>query len=189
MTEARQGEYPIDPEKQRVADELRRIQSLRFLRHNRALLDDALQRQVISAAEAKAKGLKFVDIYTQETSASVPQERAIAILLTADGDWLRPNEPEQHFFIYFSAIDSNDSTSMSAGLLNWVEKVDTDGTSTMYVMTEEGIQHAVTGADEGVTMLLESTTQGYLSPQENNDLLDQVRSFRLAPHEHSAFKQ
>jgi hypothetical protein len=186
---ARHGEHPTDAEKQRIAEELRRIQALHFFRHSRALFDDALQRQILSAREAKDKGLNFVDIYTQETSVKVPQDRAIAILLTPDGDWLRPTQPKPHFYIYFSTIDSNQDSSIPIGLISWIEKVDADGSSALYTVTEEGIQRAVTDTEEGVVLLLENQDQDSLTPLMTKDLLDEIRSFRLAPLEHAAIKQ
>lgn len=189
MSEARHEGYPEDPEKKRLSDELRQVQSLRFFKHNRALLDDALQRQAISAAEAREKGLKFVDIYTQETSVSVPHDRAIAVLLTPDGDWLRPNHAKPHFFIYFSTLESSgDDNEQPSGLLNWIEKVDAEGISTMYTLTEDGIQRSL-GLEESLHMIIEGSDQQLISHRMTEDLFDELRSFRLAPHDHAAIKQ
>lgn len=189
MSEARHGDYPLDPAKQRTLEELRRIQSFQFFKHNTALFDDALQRQTLSAIDAKHKGLKFVDIYTQETSASVPRERALAILLTPDGDWKRPGHPKPHFYVYFSTLESADSfENMHRGLINWVEKVDENGASTLYTITEDGIQPTISEVDDAISMI-SSNAQNYLTPLETRELIDEVRSFRLAPLEHVAIRQ
>ena len=195
MSEARHEEFQPDPEKQRIAEELRSVQAIHFLRHNQALLDDALQRQALSSAEAKSKGLKFVDIYTQETSVKVPQDRALSVLVTPGGDWLRPTAPKPHFFVYFSTMEGLDNRPGSTkGLVNWIERVKPDGSSTLFTITldekedgskEGGVQPTVTDTDVAVAIMLDQLAPTWLSPMATRDLLEEVKSYRLAPQEHA----
>lgn len=186
MSEAPIPEQSVPSEEERLESELQRIVSRRFLRHNRALFDDALQRQALSALEAKTLGLKFVDIYTQETFIGTPGGRALALLATPTGDWLRPGIKTPHFFVYFPVLDSDlsSATDIPTSLVNWIEKVDENDIHSMHTLTEEGIQRSIL-VPEGVLALPNGPTQnGLLSPRESRELLDELRSFRLAPMDH-----
>src|SRR5688572_11739921 len=124
MSEARRDSYPDDQEQHRLTEELRGVQAYHFLGHNQALLEDALQRQILSATQASLHGLRFVDIYTRETSVKVPHDRALSVLATPDGTQLRPSEPTPHFFVYFSTVEGRQEVQPATTFVNWIERVD-----------------------------------------------------------------
>jgi hypothetical protein len=172
-----------DPEHLRLDSEIRRAISRQFLRHNRALFDDALTRQGNAQRLAKASGLRFVDRFTQETNIDTPLERAITILLTPDGSQLRPSEKKPHFYIYFPYAEqgSDSDLALPTMLINWIEHVDIEGNKTMYTVTEDGIQLSM--RDE-TAIAIGETGEARLSHLESRKLLEEVRSNRLAPMDH-----
>jgi hypothetical protein len=185
MSESRHGPTGNDPEKQRLDHELRLGLSRRFLRHNSALLEDAITRQTISAEEARNKNLRFVDVYTQETAIDTPIDRAIAVLLTRDGVQLHPSEQKPHFFVYYPYMErsSRDNSQMPESIINWVEYIDINGKNTLYTITEDGIQYSQLPDDEGNFEEVPNTN-AMLTHAESRLLLDELRSYRLAPLDH-----
>ena len=178
---------PDRSETERVSEELQHVLGLKVLRHVTNLYEDAFQRQLSSGKLAKQNGLKFVDVFIQETTVETPADRAMAILLTRNGDWLRPSEPQPHFYVYFPVMDSRDgeATVMTTGI-NWLTRVEADGVRQSYVITEEGIRRSLSPEaeiDEAAFLLGGNTL---LDPAEGRTLLEELRSFRLAPHVHYA---
>lgn len=181
-------EQPGADESARLNAELQHVLGLKLLRHTHNLFDDALQRQILSGQRAKQDGLKFVDIYVQETATDTPLDSALTLLLTRDGDWLRPHEEQPHFYVYFPFTEGDDMHSITSlpGALRWITKVEANGNSVGYVITEEGVRRSLPAGievDETVNLLDVNLS---LEPAEGRELLDELRTFRLAPLTHYA---
>lgn len=168
---------PGENERQRLDEELRHAIGRLLIKHANVLRDDARQKQANSIAEAQAKGLKFVDIYIQETETSVPAGRAEAVLLTPEGKPLRPSIPSPRIYVYYPLELGQTEQDPN---LRWYEWQGAGGAKVLYTVSDQGVQETVTEIDDPEAF----TDPAWLPHADGRNFLNEVRSFRLAPLEH-----